>query len=66
MSNPACNNSWSWNFADGPGSTVPNPTKQYKNSGLYDVTLVVANNAGTSETTLRVRVCNNLNNCPAP
>jgi hypothetical protein len=33
---------------------------------LYDVTLVVANNAGTSETTLRVRVCNNLNNCPAP
>ncbi len=39
--------SWKWDFDDGsPVFTAANPVKQFANPGTYDVTLVVANNAG--------------------
>ncbi len=45
--------SWQWNFGDGAASTEQNPSHAYANPGLYTVTLMVSNPAG-SDTELRV------------
>lgn len=44
---------WSWTFAGGSPatSTAQNPTVNYTNPGLYDVSLTVTNNQGNSSTT---------------
>jgi PKD repeat protein len=43
---------WSWNFADGAGSsstsTLQNPIHTYQAQGTYSVTLVVSNSGGSS------------------
>ena len=39
---------WSWNFGDGTGSSLQNPSKTYNTAGNYTVTLQVTNPAGTS------------------
>ena len=45
--------SWIWTFEGGtpPTSTDQNPTVTYATQGVYDVSLIVANEGGSSETT---------------
>ena len=46
--------SWNWSFPGGNPSTanVPNPTVSYATPGVYDVSLVVGNSAGSDSQTL--------------
>lgn len=39
--------SWSWDFGDGNGSSVQNPTHTYAAPGTYTVSLTVTNNNGS-------------------
>ncbi|MFY7884135.1 MAG: PKD domain-containing protein, partial [Dolichospermum sp.] len=39
-----------WNFGDGSGSTLINPTKTYATSGTYVITLIANNNNGCNDT----------------
>lgn len=48
--------SWSWDFGDGNGSTMQNPTHTYAASGTYTVTLIVTNTLGTDTATQMVTV----------
>jgi PKD repeat protein len=41
--------SWQWDFGDGSGSMVPNPTHQYTTPGLKTVTLVVTNTVANDQ-----------------
>jgi PKD repeat protein len=34
---------WQWNFGDGNGSTDPNPTHAYQDTGTFDIILIVEN-----------------------
>ena len=43
--------SWFWNFGDGTTSTDQNPAHQYDSTGVYDVTLTVANGDGANSIT---------------
>ena len=38
---------WDWEFGDGSGSTLRNPTHVYTSPGVYDVSLQVCNAAGS-------------------
>jgi PKD repeat protein len=50
MHNPACNPIWSWNFGDGSGaSSAQHPTHIFTKRDTYTVTLVVSNDAGSSQ-----------------
>ena len=42
--------SWLWNFGDGLTSTSHNPAHVYNGPGVYDVSLIVTNNLGCSDT----------------
>ncbi len=42
--------SWLWDFGDGASSSVENPTHIYNVPGTYDVTLIVANPGGCTDT----------------
>jgi len=45
------NFTYAWNFGNGGGgSVVPNPTTTYQNSGIYQVSLVVTNSNGCTDT----------------
>jgi PKD repeat protein len=48
--------SWSWDFGDGATSTDRNPAHVFAVAGAYSVTLAVANDQGSSETTREVVV----------
>lgn len=41
---------WSWNFGDGKTSTSQNPKHVYQTAGAFDVTLVVSNANGCTDT----------------
>ena len=41
--------SWNWDFGDGNTSTLQNPTHQYNSPGEYDVTLLVYDSIGISD-----------------
>lgn len=41
--------SWQWDFGDGSGSTQQNPEHTYRSSGVYTVTLTVANEDTSGE-----------------
>lgn len=43
--------SWNWDFDDGSISTLQNPLHTYAAPGIYNVTLIVFNNFGCSDTT---------------
>ena len=43
--------SYQWNFGDGTNSIVQNPSKQYLNTGVYPVTLLVNSDKGCSNDT---------------
>ncbi len=44
-------NTWTWTFGTGAGSSLPNPSYIYPDTGTYHVTLVVMNNNGCTDTT---------------
>lgn len=43
---------WEWDFGDGTGSTLQNPGHVYTQAGSYDVSLIVVNNDGCTDTLL--------------
>lgn len=45
--------SWQWNFGDGGTSTLQNPSHTYTNYGTYNVTLIVTNGAGCTDTIVK-------------
>ncbi len=47
---------WSWDFGDGSGGFVKNPTHIYSDSGTYQVTLIVYNCISTDTITHSVRI----------
>jgi hypothetical protein len=46
--------SWSWNFGDGNSSTSQNPTHTYAGNGTYNVTLIVTNGAGCTDSITQI------------
>ena len=44
------NATYNWNFDNGSTSTLSNPSAQFVNSGSYNVTLIVTNTGGCSDT----------------
>lgn len=48
--------SWSWDFDDGSGSSLQNPTHTFSNSGDYNVCLTVSNSAGSNTSCQTVTV----------
>lgn len=42
--------SYNWNFGDGNTATTTNPTHTYTSTGVFDVTLIVTNRDGCSDT----------------
>ena len=44
---------WAWNFGDGNTSTQQNPTHKYSAKGTYTVSLMVTDNNGATNTTVR-------------
>jgi len=58
---------WSWNFGDGGGSSVQNPTHQYGLPGSYNVTLTVTDAGGATCSTVReVTIQQHENHPPDP
>jgi PKD repeat protein len=45
--------SWNWDFGNGNHSVLENPTHVYNIPGTYDVTLVVSDSTGCSDTLIR-------------
>ncbi|MFT4525824.1 MAG: PKD repeat protein [Bacteroidia bacterium] len=45
--------SWEWDFGDGSSSTDQNPNYTYQDTGIFDVTLIVENVLGCSDTLVR-------------
>lgn len=48
--------SYSWDFGDGSGSSVKNPSRQYAATGWYDVTLIASSSICSDTVTQKVRV----------
>jgi len=44
---------WTWNFGDGNMSHLQNPTHQYGDDGLYNVTLTIMDNDGSNDNITR-------------
>jgi gliding motility-associated-like protein len=49
---------WEWDFGDGGTSNVQNPGYVYAASGVYNVSLIVGNGAGCSDTIVKTIVVN--------
>lgn len=45
--------SWFWDFGDGATSTMQNPSHIYTNPGSYDVSLIIVNDEGCTDTVTR-------------
>jgi gliding motility-associated-like protein len=43
-------NQWTWDFGDGNGSNVQNPSHLYTIPGIYDVSVIATNTAGCPDT----------------
>lgn len=50
--------SWQWDFGDGNTSTQSNPSHQYEQPGIYEVTLLVENEMGQNEITFQIEYYN--------
>lgn len=48
--------SWTWNFGDGTGSSLQNPTHTFPGSGTYSVSLIVENIYGCTDTIVQTVV----------
>ena len=42
--------SWKWNFGDGSISNLENPSHQYTSPGLYDISLIISDGQGCTDT----------------
>ncbi|TRZ73704.1 MAG: PKD domain-containing protein [Bacteroidetes bacterium] len=42
-------NQWQWDFGDGGSSSIQNPEHTYSTSGIFNVTLIVSNSSGCSD-----------------
>ncbi len=42
--------SWHWDFGDGSTGTGPNPQHVYTSTGVYDITLIITNSQGCTDT----------------
>lgn len=45
--------SWEWDFGDGGTSNLQNPTYTYQDTGIFDVSLVITNQLGCTDTLTR-------------
>lgn len=45
--------SYEWDFGDGGTSSAQNPTYEYADTGIYDVSLVITNDLGCTDTVVR-------------
>lgn len=45
--------SWEWDFGDGGTSNLQNPSYTYADTGIFDVTLIVVNDLGCTDTLVR-------------
>jgi gliding motility-associated-like protein len=52
-SSPGFGYTYTWNFGDGSASTLPNPVHTYTAYGNFDVTLIVTNANGCSDTLVK-------------
>lgn len=43
-------NSWQWDFGDGGSASIQNPPHTYATTGIFNVTLIVSNSSGCSDT----------------
>ncbi len=59
-------NSWKWNFGNGNSSSQPNPSVNYKQPGAYDVTLIVDDILGCSDTVTKPNYINVADTVPPP
>ncbi len=50
--------SYVWNFGDGNGTTLANPTKTYTTAGTYKITLIVSNASGCLDSTFQTITLN--------
>ncbi|GAB5538503.1 MAG: hypothetical protein Salg2KO_06060 [Salibacteraceae bacterium] len=50
--------SWNWDFGDGNGDIIMNPTHTYSDTGDYEVCLTVSNAYGTDDTCQNIRIDN--------
>ncbi len=48
--------SWLWDFGDGNTSNERNPSYEYREEGVYDVSLLVTNNDGCEDTYIQKRI----------
>jgi PKD repeat protein len=54
-----CGAQWAWSFGDSAGgSTAQNPLYSYQSPGIYTVTLLVSNSAGSDTKQLQITVIN--------
>ncbi len=53
-------NSWNWNFGNGYGSTLQNPSYFFNESGAYNVCLTAVNNCDTLTFCQSVTICEEL------
>ena len=51
-------NQWLWDFGDGNSSSIQNPVHSYVNAGNYNVSLIVTNFGGCSDTILQTITVN--------
>ena len=48
--------SWKWNFGDGNFSNLENPSHQYSNPGMYDVSLIITDGQGCRDTIIKANL----------
>ena len=55
---------YAWDFGDGTGSDIVNPTKEYRRGGSYAVTLDVTDNSGLANNTASDRIAVTVDQAP--
>ena len=55
-SNSSMASSWKWNFGDGNFSNLENPSHQYSNPGMYDVSLIITDGQGCRDTIIKANL----------
>ena len=55
---------YAWDFGDGTGSDIVNPTKTYRRGGVYPVTLSVTDDSGLGNATARDQIAVTIDQAP--
>ena len=56
--NGATANSWQWSFGDGGIDSVETPTHNYTDNGFFDVSLIIGDNLGCTDTITKLQYIN--------